>query len=159
MDLYVVLGIRRGASDAEIRRAYRRLARQYHPDINPGDREAAARFHDISRAYETLADPDRRHQQEFLQKLSDPPQTRCTQCGQETFSKMVTAAGFQLKGSGWYATDFKNKGPAPSKPGEAKPAESRPAESKPAQEGTSGTAKESSTPASTPASGGGTPTP
>jgi len=47
------------------------------------------------------------HQQEFLQKLSDPPQTRCTQCGQETLSKMVTAAGFQLKGSGWYATDFK----------------------------------------------------
>lgn len=47
------------------------------------------------------------HQQEFLQKLSDPPHTRCTQCGEETFSKMVTAAGFQLKGSGWYATDFK----------------------------------------------------
>ena len=47
------------------------------------------------------------HQQEFLQKLSDPPHTRCTKCGEESFSKMVTAAGFQLKGSGWYATDFK----------------------------------------------------
>jgi putative FmdB family regulatory protein len=47
------------------------------------------------------------HQQEFLQKVSDAPYTRCTHCGQETFSKMVTAAGFQLKGSGWYATDFK----------------------------------------------------
>ena len=53
------------------------------------------------------------HQQEFLQKLSDAPLTRCTQCGQETFSKMVTAAGFQLKGSGWYATDFKG-GAAPA---------------------------------------------
>lgn len=50
------------------------------------------------------------HQQEFLQKLSDPPHTRCTKCGEETFSKMLTAAGFQLKGSGWYATDFKGAG-------------------------------------------------
>ena len=54
------------------------------------------------------------HQQEFLQKLSDAPHTRCTQCGQETFSKMVTAAGFQLKGSGWYATDFKGGAAAPA---------------------------------------------
>ena len=53
------------------------------------------------------------HQQEFLQKLSDPPRTQCTQCGKETFAKMVTAAGFQLKGSGWYATDFKG-GAAPA---------------------------------------------
>ena len=48
------------------------------------------------------------HQQEFLQKLGDVPLTVCTQCGKPSFSKMVTAAGFQLKGSGWYATDFKN---------------------------------------------------
>lgn len=60
MDLYVVLGVTPAASDADIRRAYRRLARQFHPDINPGDREAAARYREISHAYETLADPDRR---------------------------------------------------------------------------------------------------
>ena len=53
------------------------------------------------------------HQQEFLQKVSDPPLTDCTECGKPTFSKMVTAAGFQLKGSGWYATDFKSKGATP----------------------------------------------
>lgn len=47
------------------------------------------------------------HQQEFLQKISDAPHTRCTQCGKESFAKMVSAAGFHLKGSGWYATDFK----------------------------------------------------
>jgi putative FmdB family regulatory protein len=52
------------------------------------------------------------HQQEFLQKVSDAPVTVCTQCGKPTFSKMLTAAGFQLKGSGWYATDFKNGGKA-----------------------------------------------
>ena len=60
MDFYVVLGVRREAKDGDIRRAYKRLARRYHPDINPGDREAAARFRDISAAYETLVDPDRR---------------------------------------------------------------------------------------------------
>ena len=49
------------------------------------------------------------HQQEFLQKVSDTPLTDCTACGKPTFSKMLTAAGFQLKGSGWYATDFKSK--------------------------------------------------
>ena len=61
MDFYVVLGVRRAASDGDIRRAYRRLARVYHPDLNPGDREAAARFRDIAIAYETLVDPDQRH--------------------------------------------------------------------------------------------------
>ncbi len=59
------------------------------------------------------------HQQEFLQKVSDAPLTVCTECGKPSFSKMVTAAGFQLKGSGWYATDFKNSGAKPS----AKPSE------------------------------------
>jgi putative FmdB family regulatory protein len=53
------------------------------------------------------------HQQEFLLKVSDAPLTVCTQCGKATFSKMVTAAGFQLKGSGWYATDFRNSGAKP----------------------------------------------
>src|SRR5262245_6398843 len=60
MDLYIVLGIAREASDADIKRAYRRLARQLHPDINPGDREAAVRFRQVLHAYETLIDPDSR---------------------------------------------------------------------------------------------------
>ena len=49
-------------------------------------------------------------QKEFLQKMSDPLLTVCPSCSKETFSKMVTAAGFQLKGSGWYVTDFRNNG-------------------------------------------------
>src|SRR5215216_1264544 len=60
MDLYVVLGVQHGASETEIKRAYRRLARRFHPDINPGDHEAEARFRQILDAYETLVDPTRR---------------------------------------------------------------------------------------------------
>ncbi len=60
MDFYIVLGLERGASVNEIKRAYKRLARRFHPDINPGDRMAAAQFRQIAEAYETLIDPDRR---------------------------------------------------------------------------------------------------
>ncbi|MCM3878896.1 MAG: J domain-containing protein [Vicinamibacterales bacterium] len=60
MDLYQLLGLPRGATLIEIKRSYRRLARKFHPDINPGDNAAEARFKEITRAYETLSDPDRR---------------------------------------------------------------------------------------------------
>src|SRR6188472_3483031 len=60
MDLYVVLGLQQGASERDIKRAYRRLARRFHPDINPGDNTAEARFRQILEAYETLVDPSRR---------------------------------------------------------------------------------------------------
>lgn len=60
-------------------------------------------------------------QKEFLLRISDAPLTDCPQCGKPSFNKMVTAAGFQLKGSGWYATDFKNKNTtAQTKPDAAK---------------------------------------
>lgn len=67
-------------------------------------------------------------QSDYLQKISEPPLTDCPECKQSTFAKQVTAAGFQLKGTGWYATDFKNKdkgsGKGKSKE-EAKPAEGK----------------------------------
>jgi putative FmdB family regulatory protein len=50
------------------------------------------------------------HAQDVLRKISDPPLTQCTACGQESFVKQVTAAGFALKGSGWYVTDFRGEG-------------------------------------------------
>ncbi|MDO9285105.1 MAG: zinc ribbon domain-containing protein [Aquabacterium sp.] len=56
------------------------------------------------------------HAKDVLQKLSDPVLSTCPACGAESFSKQVTAAGFQLKGSGWYATDFKGSGAAPAAP-------------------------------------------
>lgn len=60
-------------------------------------------------------------QSEYLQKVSEPPLSVCPSCGKATFQKLLSAAGFQLKGSGWYATDFRNSGSKAAKPGDAKP--------------------------------------
>ena len=78
---------------------------------------------------------------DVLQKLSDAPLSQCPACGAETFTKQVTAAGFQLKGSGWYATDFK---------GGSKPAAPADAASAPAAESSSSASP--STPAASPSS-------
>ncbi len=74
-------------------------------------------------------------QKDHLQKLSDPVLKTCPECGKDSYAKQLSAAGFQLKGSGWYATDFKG---GASKP-EAKPAESTSA-APPCQGGTGGCA-------------------
>ncbi len=64
------------------------------------------------------------HRQDVLQKISDPMLGTCPACGSTAYAKQVTAAGFQLKGSGWYATDFRNGNtPAPTEAAETKPAE------------------------------------
>src|SRR3990172_126908 len=57
---YDVLGVRRDASDKDMRQAYRRLARKHHPDVNPGDKAAEERFKEINRAYEVLSDSEKR---------------------------------------------------------------------------------------------------
>lgn len=98
------------------------------------------------------------HAKDALQKISDAPLTVCPQCGQPTFKKQVTAAGFQLKGSGWYVTDFRGGNstgvPAPKADGgEAGGSNGSGADSKPADSGAAapaGTAAASS-PAPAPA--------
>jgi putative FmdB family regulatory protein len=63
------------------------------------------------------------HQEEHLQKVSDTPMKKCPACGKSSYRKLLSAAGFQLKGSGWYATDFKSTA---KKPAESKSADSKP---------------------------------
>ena len=66
------------------------------------------------------------HAKDVLQKLSDPVLSTCPACGADAFSKQVTAAGFQLKGSGWYAIDFKGGGAAPAAGAAAATADAKP---------------------------------
>ncbi len=99
------------------------------------------------------------HEVDALQKIADAPLTDCPQCGAPTLVKQLTAAGFQLKGSGWYATDFKN-GPAKPK-ADAKPAEGAPAPAASAAPGAAAPAapKDGAAPADARAAGGKDPAP
>ena len=81
---------------------------------------------------------------EYLQKVSDPLLTSCPKCGKPTFDKLISAAGFQLKGNGWYVTDFKGNSAKPSADKEKsagdkekdKPAESKKSDKAEAASGT-----------------------
>jgi len=88
-------------------------------------------------------------QNDYLQKISEPPLTDCPECGKSTFSKQVTAAGFQLKGTGWYATDFKSKGTQKSGKDDSKKDDSKKDDSKSAE------SSESSAKSDAPACGAG----
>jgi curved DNA-binding protein CbpA len=71
-DYYALLGVGRGASAAEVDRAYRRAARATHPDIHPDDASATERFRDVTSAYETLSDPERRASYDSTQPSASP---------------------------------------------------------------------------------------
>jgi curved DNA-binding protein len=102
-DLYAALGVSRTASDDEIRKAYRRLARRHHPDVNPGDKKAEDRFKEISFAYDVLSDPEKRTRyDEFgmqgLQPGFDPEQARAFRRWQEGASRSPGRESFEAFG-------------------------------------------------------------
>jgi DnaJ-class molecular chaperone len=61
-DYYEILGVKKGATDAELKKAFRKLARKYHPDVNPSDKTAETKFKEMNEAYEVLSDPKKRQQ-------------------------------------------------------------------------------------------------
>jgi len=67
-ELYKRLGVAPTATDAEIKKAYRKLAKELHPDLHPGDPQAEARFKDVNEAYKTLSDPDKRKSYDAAQR-------------------------------------------------------------------------------------------
>ena len=100
-DCYDVLGIKKNATDKEIKSAYRKLAKKYHPDANPGDKRAEEKFKELSEAYDILKDPEKR-------KLYD-------RFGHAAFDETMAGQGAygpqgaqQSYGSGWY--DFGTTG-------------------------------------------------
>src|SRR6218665_1221939 len=87
---------------------------------------------------------------DVLQKLSDQPLTRCPACGAEAFAKQLTAAGFQLKGSGWYVTDFRGGSSAPAQTDDAQAgAKTEAKQEAPAAAGTGAAAEKAAPSAST----------
>jgi molecular chaperone DnaJ len=93
MDFYLLLGVEREASDADIRRAYKRLARRFHPDINPGDQVAAQHYRQIAEAYETLIDPDRRKRYDTQGSLAARERADAVAFGFEGFDFSVRVSG------------------------------------------------------------------
>src|SRR5579871_1179123 len=70
-DYYKTLGVERGAEEEEIRKAYRKLARKYHPDLNPGDKSAEDRFKNVQEAYDILSEPKKRQMYDQVGFYSD----------------------------------------------------------------------------------------
>ncbi len=98
-DLYKILGVNRGASQDEIRKVYRKLARKYHPDINPGNKEAEAKFKEISGANDVLSDPKKRKLYDDFGEAGlasgfDPEKARGYRQWQEQSSRARAGRGF-----------------------------------------------------------------
>src|SRR5262249_39980432 len=112
---YIILGVGRSASSLEVKKAYRRLARQFHPDVNPGDDQAALRFREIAEAYAILSDPDRRQRYDRLGY--EPPIVEVDPSGFEGFDfSSAVHANQQSTFGDLFAEVFRGAGSHPLAP-------------------------------------------
>jgi curved DNA-binding protein CbpA len=88
-DYYALLGVEPDTTLAQIKKAYRKLARQHHPDTNPGDPQAAARFRDITEAYEALTDPRRREAYDRTRPKTKPAGSKLAEPGPDSRAASV----------------------------------------------------------------------
>jgi molecular chaperone DnaJ len=105
-DYYQVLGVDKKASTAEIKKAYRKLARKYHPDLNPGDKAAEAKFKEIQEAYAVLSDSKKRSQYDQFGFVGDPPPGGGPQ--QQAYSSGFEGFDFSSFGSSPFQDVFSN---------------------------------------------------
>jgi molecular chaperone DnaJ len=105
-DYYTTLGVKRGASDDEIKKAYRRLARKYHPDVNPGDKVSEDKFKQISEAYDVLSDPKKK---EVFDKFGSYSENL-----RDAASKGAGPGGFDFNWGEYTASGGANAGSGPS---------------------------------------------
>ena len=88
---YEVLGVSRTASQEEIKKTYRRMARQYHPDLNPGDKAAEAKFKDIVEAYETLSNPElrKKYDEKSSGETVEKPSQKKSEASSDVFTQGI----------------------------------------------------------------------
>ena len=88
---YEVLGVSRTASQEEIKKTYRRMARQYHPDLNPGDKAAEAKFKDIVEAYETLSNPElrKKYDEKSSGETVEKPSQKKSEASSDVFTQDI----------------------------------------------------------------------
>lgn len=96
-DFYKILGVAKDVSEAELKKVYRKLAKEFHPDLNPGDAKAEARFKDISEAYDVLSDPEQRREYDAVRAMGGGARFQAGGPGggfEDVFSNLFGGGGF-----------------------------------------------------------------